>query len=84
MPEKVVGSPAEAAGRVTPEHASTPDQPAQPAGNLPPAGTLRAAGNLETRRNAQQDDGLSNPRDGRGPLRRCDDQAAKLPLRPPH
>jgi hypothetical protein len=33
---------------------------------------------------ARHDDGITNPRDGRGPLRRCDDQAAKLPLRPPH
>ncbi len=30
------------------------------------------------------DDGVTNPRDGRGPLRPRDDQAAKLPLRPPH
>jgi hypothetical protein len=33
---------------------------------------------------ARHDDGLTNPRDGRGPLRPRDDQAAKLPLRPPH
>jgi hypothetical protein len=33
---------------------------------------------------AKQDDGVTNPRDGRGPLRRRDDQAVKLPLRPPH
>ena len=32
----------------------------------------------------RQDDGVTNPRDGRGPLRPRDDQAAKLPLRPPH
>ncbi len=31
-----------------------------------------------------RDDGVNNPRDGRGPLRPRDDQAAKLPLRPPH
>ncbi len=30
------------------------------------------------------DDGITNPRDGRGPLRPRDDQSAKLPLRPPH
>lgn len=36
-------------------------------------------------RNSQRhDDGLTNPRDGRGPLRPRDDQAVKLPLRPPH
>jgi hypothetical protein len=27
-----------------------------------------------------KEDGLSNPRDGRGPLRRTDDQCCKLPL----
>lgn len=32
----------------------------------------------------RQDDGVTNPRDGRGPLRPRDDQAVKLPLRPAH
>jgi hypothetical protein len=45
---------------------------APPAAPTPPRNTLR------------HDDGITNPRDGRGPLRRHDDQAVKLPLRPPH
>jgi hypothetical protein len=36
------------------------------------------------RRDVRCEDGLTNPRDGRGPLRPRNDQAAKLPLRPPH
>ncbi len=28
---------------------------------------------------ARKEDGFSNPKDGRGPLRRTDDQGAKLP-----
>jgi hypothetical protein len=36
------------------------------------------------RHSPHHDDGITNPRDGRGPLRRRDDQSAKLPLRPPH
>jgi hypothetical protein len=47
-------------------------------------GTLRDEGDVFRPRNARRDDGLTNPRDGRGPLRPRDDQAAKLPLRPPH
>ena len=38
-----------------------------------------------------QEDGITNPRDGRGPLRKTDDSSAKLPLhtaaprqQPPH
>jgi hypothetical protein len=37
-----------------------------------------------TRNTLRHDDGITNPRDGRGPLRPRDDQSAKLPLRPPH
>ncbi len=40
--------------------------------------------NDEHPKTMSQDDGITNPRDGRGPLRPRDDQAAKLPLRPPH
>jgi hypothetical protein len=29
-----------------------------------------------------QEDGVTNPRDGRGPLRKSDDSSTKLPLRP--
>ena len=29
---------------------------------------------------APKEDGFCNPRDGRGPLRKCDDQHAKLPV----
>jgi hypothetical protein len=36
------------------------------------------------RNTLRHDDGITNPRDGRGPLRPRDDQSAKLPLRPPH
>jgi hypothetical protein len=36
------------------------------------------------RNSPRHDDGVTNPRDGRGPLRPRDDQAVKLPLRPPH
>jgi hypothetical protein len=48
------------------------------------AGTLPDGDNAYRPQKARHDDGLTNPRDGRGPLRRRDDQAAKLPLRPPH
>jgi hypothetical protein len=64
MPDKAIGSPADAGLRVTPPAA-------QDAASRPRA-TLRP------------DDGITNPRDGRGPLRPRDDQSAKLPLRPPH
>jgi len=45
-----------------------------------------AAQHSTTRRpdTLRQDDGVTNPRDGRGPLRPRDDQAVKLPLRPAH
>jgi hypothetical protein len=48
------------------------------------AGILSDGGNASRPQNARHDDGITNPRDGRGPLRPRDDQAAKLPLRPPH
>jgi hypothetical protein len=68
MAEKVIGSPAEAAGNTPREFAAPhPEAPTPPAGN-----TLR------------HDDGITNPRDGRGPLRPRDDNGVKLPLRPPH
>jgi hypothetical protein len=68
MPEKIIGSPAEAAGSAPPGYApSAAEAPALSAQN-----TLKI------------DDGVTNPRDGRGPLRLRDDQAVKLPLRPPH
>jgi hypothetical protein len=70
MPEKVVGSPAEAAGSdPPPSHVPRPPEAAAPA---PAPDTIK------------HDDGITNPRDGRGPLRPRDDQAVKLPLRPPH
>ncbi len=50
-----------------------------PSPSVPP--TPAASSRPKTRR---QDDGITNPRDGRGPLRPRDDQSAKLPLRPPH
>ena len=68
MPEKAIGSPAEA-------------------GNVPPPKDVAPrpeATATRTRITPPHDDGVTNPRDGRGPLRRRDDQAAKLPLRPPH
>jgi hypothetical protein len=48
----------------------------------PPQST--PGGDASRSRDARHDDGLTNPRDGRGPLRPRNDQAAKLPLRPPH
>jgi hypothetical protein len=68
MPEKAIGSPAEA-GNDPPPHDVAP---------RPEDAVTRA------RNTPRQDDGVTNPRDGRGPLRRRDDQAAKLPLHPPH
>jgi hypothetical protein len=65
MPDKAIGSPAEPAGRASPNFTV-------PADSKPSPNRLK------------HDDGITNPRDGRGPLRRRDDQAAKLPLRPPH
>ncbi len=49
-----------------------------------PAPTRRAVPGDARSQKARHDDGVTNPRDGRGPLRPRDDQAAKLPLRPPH
>ena len=57
--------------------------PGEAAGRAPPNFTT-SAGSASPRNTLRHDDGITNPRDGRGPLRRRDDQAAKLPLRPPH
>jgi hypothetical protein len=32
------------------------------------------------RKNLKEEDGITNPRDGRGPLRKSDDSSCKLPL----
>jgi len=69
MPEKVIGTPAEAAGSAPPPD-YRPPRPEAPTQAVP--NTLK------------HDDGITNPRDGRGPLRPRDDQTVKLPLRPPH
>ena len=50
-------------------------------GRVPPSAPQAAP---PVRNKVHHDDGITNPRDGRGPLRPRDDQAAKLPLRPPH
>jgi hypothetical protein len=76
MPEKAIGSPAEGAARATAgiESSNKPvaDKPAAPV-------EVAMADDGATR-----EDGVTNPRDGRGPLRRGDDETVKLPLRPPH
>ena len=69
MPKKDIGSPAEAAGSAPPPTQAPP---------LPEAPVP------SERDTPKHDDGVTNPRDSRGPLRPRDDQAAKLPLRPPH
>lgn len=53
---------------------STPREFAPPHPEAPPT----------ARNTLRQDDGITNPRDGRGPLRPRDDHGVKLPLRPPH
>jgi hypothetical protein len=39
-----------------------------------------APGQPDKKPRAPKEDGFCNPRDGRGPLRKCDDQHAKLPV----
>lgn len=77
MPDKVMSSPMP----------SRPVEPGQaepnPGGGADQAGTLPVGNSLRPVR-VQHEDGITNPRDGRGPLRPRDDQSAKLPLRPPH
>ena len=77
MPDKLMHSSAQtdqARSRQAPPHQDGPR----------PTDNKSDAGDASLPRDARHDDGITNPRDGRGPLRRCDDQAAKLPLRPPH